>query len=69
MFVGVGSISAQTETSILYKKHTFELGPEISYIPYKELGMLKGKSTMCGLVYSGLHSHMFKIIQERGSKR
>jgi hypothetical protein len=28
VFVGAGSISAQTETGILYKKHTFELGPE-----------------------------------------
>jgi hypothetical protein len=32
MFVEVGSISAQTETSVLFKKHTFEVGPEISYI-------------------------------------
>jgi hypothetical protein len=32
MFVEVGSISAQTETSVLFKKHTFEVGPEIFYI-------------------------------------
>ena len=35
VFVGVGSISAQTETGIFYKRHTFELGPEISYRTYK----------------------------------
>jgi hypothetical protein len=52
MFVEVGSISAQTETGILYKKHTFELGPEISYISYKEPGVMKEKGMMYGLVGS-----------------
>ncbi len=52
MFVGVGSISAQTETGILYKKHTFELGPEVSYITYKEPSVLKERGTMYGLVGS-----------------
>jgi hypothetical protein len=52
MFVGVGSTSAQTETGNLYKKHTFELGPEVSYITYKEPGVLKEKGTMYGLVGS-----------------
>ena len=52
MFVGVGSISAQTETSGLYKKHTFELGTEVSYITYKEPSVLKERGTMYGVVGS-----------------
>jgi len=52
MFVGVGSISAQTETSLLYKKHTFELGSEISYLTYEEPRVLKERGPMYGGVGS-----------------
>jgi len=52
MFVGVGSISAQTETGILYKKHTFELEPEISYRTYKEPDSMREKSMLYGIVVS-----------------
>jgi hypothetical protein len=55
MFVGVGSIFGETETSILYKKHTFELGGEISYATYKEPGVLKEK----GIMYGGVGSYTF----------
>jgi hypothetical protein len=36
MFVGVAGVSPQTETGVLFKKHTFELAHEISYRIYKE---------------------------------
>ena len=52
MFVEVGSVFAQTETSLLYKKHTFELGGELSSITYKEPGVLKERGTMYGVVGS-----------------
>ena len=59
MFVEVGSISAQTETGILYKKHTFELAPEISYRTYKEPGVMKEKGMMYGLV--GSYTYQIKL--------
>jgi hypothetical protein len=64
MFVGVGSISAQTETSILYKKHTFELGPEVSYITYKEPSVLKERGIMYGLVGSYTYHNRFMLKVE-----
>ena len=68
MSVGLGSISAQAETSILYKKHTFELGPEISYMTYKEPGVLKEKGTMYGLVGSyTYHNRIMLKVEGRGS--
>ncbi len=47
MFFGVGSIFGEP-----LKKHTFELGPEISYITYKEPDVMKEKGMMYGLVGS-----------------
>ena len=60
MFVGVGSISAQSETSTLLKKHTFEVGPEISYRTYKEPDVMKEKGMMYGLV--GSYTYHSKIM-------
>jgi hypothetical protein len=60
MFVEVGSISAQTETGILYKKHIFEVGPQISYISFKEPGVMKEKGMMYGLV--GSYAYHNKIM-------
>jgi hypothetical protein len=68
VFLGAGSISAQTETDIPYKKHTFELGPEISYISYKEPGVMKTKGMMYGL--GGAYTYHNKIMlkaEGRGS--
>jgi hypothetical protein len=59
VFVGVGSIFAQTETSSLLEKNTYELGLEISYITYKEPS-LKTKGMMYGLV--GSYTYHNKIM-------
>jgi hypothetical protein len=68
IFVGVGSICAQTETDILYKKHTFELGPEISYIAYKEPGVMKEKGVMYGVSGSyAYHNSIMLKVEGRGS--
>jgi hypothetical protein len=68
MFVGVGTISAQTETSILLKKHTFEVGPEISYRTYKEPDVMKEKGIMYGLVGSyTYHNKIMLKAEGRGS--
>jgi hypothetical protein len=67
MFVGVGSVSAQTETNILYKKHTFELGGEISYITYKEPGVLRERGAMYGGVGSyTYHNKIMLKVEGRG---
>jgi hypothetical protein len=47
MFVGVESSFAEE-----LQKHTWELGPEISYIEYKEPGVMKEKGMMYGIVGS-----------------
>jgi hypothetical protein len=68
MFLGVGSISAQTETSSLLKKHTFELGPEISYIIYKEPGLMEEKGMMYGLFGSyTYHNKLMLKVEGKGS--
>jgi hypothetical protein len=67
-FAGVGSVSAQTETGILYKKHTFELGPEVSYFTYKEPGVLKESGVMYGLAGSyTYHNKIMLKVEGRGS--
>jgi hypothetical protein len=60
MFVGVGSLSAQTQTSTLLKKHTFEVGPEISYRTYREPDVMKEKGMMYGLM--GSYTYHSKIM-------
>ncbi len=68
VFMGVGSISAQTETSVLLKKHTFELGPEISYRKYKEPDVMSEKGIMYGLVGSyTYHNKLMLKAEGRGS--
>jgi len=68
MFVGVGSISAQTETSVPLKKHTFELDPEISYRIYKEPDVMSEKGMMYGLVGSyTYHNKLMLKAEGRGS--
>jgi hypothetical protein len=52
MLIEAGNIYAQTETGALYKKHTFEVAPEVSYITYTEPGVLKESGVMYGLVGS-----------------
>ena len=64
IFVGVGSICAQTETDILYKKHTFELGPEISYRTYKEPDVVRERGTMYGLVASYTYHNKIMLKAE-----
>ena len=67
MFVAVGSISAQTQTSPLLEKDKFELGPEISYITYKEPG-LKTKGFMYGLAGSyTYHNKIMLRVELKGS--
>ena len=67
MLVGVGSISAQTETSSLLEKNTYELGPEISYITYKEPS-LKTKGMMYGLAGSyTYHNKIMLKVEVKGS--
>jgi len=55
MFVGVGTLFAQNETSLLYETHTFELGAEISYLTYEEPGVLKER----GILYGGIGSYTY----------
>jgi len=68
MFAGVGSLSAQTETNTLLKKHIFEVGHEISYRTYKEPDVMKEKGMMYGLVGSyAYHSKIMLKAEGRGS--
>ena len=68
LFMGVGSLSAQTEISPLLKKHTFEIGPEISYRTYKEPDVMKEKGMMYGLVSSyTYHSKIMLKAEGRAS--
>ena len=64
MFAGVASVSAQTETGVLLKKHTFELAPEISYRIYKEPGVMKEKGMMYGLVGSYTYHNKLMLKAE-----
>jgi len=47
-FIGMGSVLAQTELP----KHSWNLGTEISYIKYKEPGLMEEKGMMYGIVGS-----------------
>jgi hypothetical protein len=47
-FVGMGSVLAQVELP----KHSWDLGTEISYIKYKEPGLMEEKGMMYGIVGS-----------------
>jgi len=54
--------------SILLKKHTFELRPEISYITYKEPDVMKEKGIMYGLVGSyTYHKKLMLKAEAKGS--
>jgi hypothetical protein len=61
---GGGSISAQTETSILYKRHTFEVAPEISYRTYNQLGLMKQKGMIYGLGVSYTYHNKIMLKAE-----
>ena len=66
-FVGVGSIFAQTETSGLLEKSSYEVGLEFSYLTYKEPN-LKTEGMMYGLVGSyTYHNKMMLKTELRGS--
>jgi hypothetical protein len=68
MFVGVASVSAQTETGALFKKHAFELAHEISYRIYKEPDVMKEKGMMYGLVGSyTYHNKIMLKVEGKGS--
>lgn len=56
MFVGAGSIFAEAEL----QKHTWELGPEISYITYKEPGVMREKGMMYGI--DGSYTYHNKLM-------
>jgi hypothetical protein len=66
MFVGAASVFAQTETGVLFKKHTFELAHEISYRIYKEPDVMKEKGMMYGLV--GSYTYHNKIMLKAEGK-
>jgi hypothetical protein len=68
MFVGVASVSAQTETGALIKKHAFELASEISYRIYEEPDVMKEKGMMYGLVGSYTYRNKVMLkVEGRGS--
>jgi hypothetical protein len=67
MFVGVGSIFAQTEKSPLLGKSAYEVGLEVSYLTYKEPN-LKTQGMMYGLVGSYTYHNKIMLKAElRGS--
>jgi hypothetical protein len=54
--------------NVLLKKHTFELRPEISYITYKEPGMMREKGMMYGLAGSYTYRQRLMLkVEGRGS--
>jgi hypothetical protein len=61
-FAGMGSVSAQLEL----KKHTFELGTEISYIKYEEPDVMEDKGMMYGLV--GSYTYHDKVMLKAEGK-
>lgn len=69
MFVGVGSISAQTETDMLYKRHSLEFAAEFSYRTYKEPDVnVKEKGPMFGGVLSyTYHNNIMLRLEGRGN--
>jgi hypothetical protein len=61
IFAGVGSSFAAGE-------HIFEVGPEISYITYKEPGVMKEQGIMYGIVGSyAYHNKLMLKAEGRGS--
>jgi len=67
MFLGVGNIFAQTETSPLLEKSAYEVGLEISYLDYKE-HLVKTNGVMYGLVASyTYHNKIMLKAEGRGS--
>jgi len=63
MFLSIGSLSAQP-----LKKHTFEIGPDISYRTYKESGGMKEEGWMYGLVTSyAYHNKLMLKVEGRGN--
>ena len=60
---GAGNVFAQP-----LKKHTFEIGPEISYRVYKEPGVMKEEGWMYGLVGSyAYHNKLMLKVEGRGN--
>jgi len=63
IFVNLGNVYAQP-----LKKHTFEIGPEISYRTYKEPDFMEEKGMMYGLVGSyTYHNKLMLKVEGRGS--
>jgi hypothetical protein len=63
MFIGVGSTFAEP-----LQKHTLELGPEISYITYKEPSIMKEEGMMYGISGSyAYHNKLMLKAEGRGS--
>jgi len=61
--VGAGDVFAQP-----LKRHTFELGPEVSYITYREPDVMKEKGMMYGLVGSyAYHNKIMLKAEAKGS--
>jgi len=50
--------------SILKARHTWEIGPEISYIQYEEPGMMKDKGMMYGIAASYAYHNRFMFKAE-----
>ena len=59
-FIGLGSVLAQTELP----KHSGDLGTEISYIKYKEPGVMEEKGMMYGIVGSYTYRPKFMLKAE-----
>lgn len=59
MFMGVGITFAEP-----LQKHTFELGPEISYITYKEPDVMKQEGMMYGLAASYTYHNKLMLKAE-----
>jgi hypothetical protein len=56
VFAGVGSSGEKTPSFLeSLKTHTWEIGPEISHIKYKEPGLMEEEGTMYGVVGSYTH--------------
>lgn len=69
IFIGAGTLFAQSDTSILLKKHTIEVGPEIFYFAYKEPDLdVKEEGALYGLLASyTYHNKVMLKIEGRGS--
>lgn len=61
--VGLGNVFAQP-----LKRHTFEIGPQVSYIVYKEPDVMKEKGMMYGLIGSyTYHNRIMLKAEANGS--